>query len=145
SALMAGTYKYRLFYLKDKITIEDGAGHICKSGTTIITSTIHPVLTIFAALYFFRCLRKGRKFQWTDVETGVRRQLEDDVITLKRASYVLEEHPTWTFFETNRSLDFIRPLPYYYKDDSPNGNMMGKKRDRGSLDSVVIFCACRIM
>ncbi|KAG6826264.1 hypothetical protein H0H92_000515 [Tricholoma furcatifolium] len=60
---MAGTYKYRLFYLKDKLTIEDGAGHMCECGTTIITSTIHPVLTIFSALQFFRELLDDLEFR----------------------------------------------------------------------------------
>ncbi|KAG6916494.1 hypothetical protein DXG01_006620 [Tephrocybe rancida] len=117
-SLKAKTYNYRLFYLEDQISFKDATGHPCKPGSTVITSTMHPCLTIFAASRFFLGQRPGRGQPRTGFDLLKKQDWQHSAFLAFACVSAVKKTCPISFFETDRSLDEVRPTPVYIRDDS---------------------------
>ncbi|KAG6855498.1 hypothetical protein H0H87_001993 [Tephrocybe sp. NHM501043] len=116
--LKAERYNYRLFYLEDHITFKDASGCPCKPGSTIITSTMHPSLTIVAANRFFLGKRPG----FAKPRTGFNIQNKKDWLPSASRAFscasAIKQTCSIQFLTSDRSLDKYRPFPPFWSDES---------------------------
>ncbi|KAG6843842.1 hypothetical protein H0H87_012648 [Tephrocybe sp. NHM501043] len=118
--LKATSYNYTLYYLDDKITFTDSNGNKCDPGRTVVTSSMHPCLTIAAANRFFlgKCASRDSP-AYTGFDLQEKEEWHDTAYMLFGIyTTFIRSCPPYTFYATNRALDQVRPTPRYYLDDT---------------------------